>query len=165
MRDGRYARGESRTLGALALTERFVRQDPPSHREIEVLRAEIDAQLSHHPLYCAEPWRTPDRLGATTRNLAKIEIACHECPLNTLHGFVLTRGSVEASVQLFRENPLAKRREIAGLSRDRGDIILAGALTVLGVLDRLGIDSLTSPRRACARVCSSSTSGMTCPIR
>ncbi|SVB50039.1 uncharacterized protein METZ01_LOCUS202893, partial [marine metagenome] len=59
--DGRYARGESRTLGALTLTERFVRQDPPSHREIEVLRAEIDAQLSHHPLYCAEPWRTPDR--------------------------------------------------------------------------------------------------------
>ena len=104
-------------------------------------------------------------LGGTIRNLAKIEIACHECPLNTLHGFVLTRGSVEASVQLFRENPLAKRREIAGLSRDRGDIILAGALTVLGVLDRLGIDSLTSPRRACARVCSSSTSGMTCPIR
>ena len=44
---------------------------------------------------------------------------------------------------MFRENPLAKRREIAGLSRDRGDIILAGALTVLGVLDRLGIDSLT----------------------
>jgi exopolyphosphatase/pppGpp-phosphohydrolase len=49
VRDGRYARGESRTLGALAQTERFVRQDPPSHREVEALRAEIDAQLSTSP--------------------------------------------------------------------------------------------------------------------
>ena len=143
VRDGRYARGESRTLGALALTERFVRQDPPSHREIEALRAEIDAQLSTIPCIAQNRGGPLIGLGGTIRNLAKIEIACHECPLNTLHGFVLTRGSVEASVQLFRENPLAKRREIAGLSRDRGDIILAGALTVLGVLDRLGIDSLT----------------------
>lgn len=143
VRDGRYAGGESRTLGALALTERFVRQDPPSNREIDALRAEIDAQLSTIPFIAQSRGEPLVGLGGTIRNLAKIESACLESPLNTLHGFVLTRRSIEASVELFRLHPLARRREIAGLSRDRGDIILAGALTVLSVLERLGIDALT----------------------
>ncbi|HCL31742.1 MAG TPA: Ppx/GppA family phosphatase, partial [Candidatus Latescibacteria bacterium] len=30
----------------MALTERFVRKDPPSNRDIDALRVEIDAQLS-----------------------------------------------------------------------------------------------------------------------
>lgn len=109
VRDRRYARGESGTLGALALTERYVHQDPPSHREVEALRAEIDAQLSTIPCIAQNCGGPLIGLGGTIRNLAKIEIACHECPFNTLHGFVLTTGPVEASVQLFREITLAKR--------------------------------------------------------
>jgi exopolyphosphatase/guanosine-5'-triphosphate,3'-diphosphate pyrophosphatase len=44
---------------------------------------------------------------------------------------------------LFCKLSLGERRKIEGLSEDRGDIILAGALTVLGVFERLDIDGLT----------------------
>ena len=44
---------------------------------------------------------------------------------------------------MFCKLSLEEQRKIEGLSGDRGDIILAGALTVLGVFERLDIDSLT----------------------
>jgi exopolyphosphatase/guanosine-5'-triphosphate,3'-diphosphate pyrophosphatase len=143
MRQGRYVRGESRTLGALALTERFVHHDPPTGRDLKALRAEIEAQLSTIPNLADIRGTRLVGLGGTIRNLAKIESERQNSPLNTLHGFVLTRHSIESSVTLFREQPLARRQKIPGLSEDRGDIILAGALTVLGVLERLDVDELT----------------------
>lgn len=140
---GRYDKGESRTLGALALTERFVRKDPASKKDVEALRQEIDAQLSTIPWINDKSTDPLVGLGGTIRNLAKIETVRHASPLNTLHGFLLTRASVEASVDMFRSLPLAKRQKIDGMSSDRADIILAGALVVLGVFDRLGVDEMT----------------------
>jgi len=143
VRETRYISGESRTLGSLALTERFVRKDPASRKEVEALRGEIDAQLSTIPFLTENRGKPLVGLGGTIRNLGKIESIRQQSPLNTLHGFVLTRDSIEASVEMFRELPLARRQKIPGLSEDRGDIILAGALTVLGVLERLDTDALT----------------------
>ena len=143
VRETRYVRGESRTLGSLALTERFVRKDPPSRKEVEALRAEIDAQLSTIDWLAANHGKRLVGLGGTIRNLAKIETVRQQSPMHTLHGFVLTRSSIEASVELFCQLPLSRRQKIPGLSEDRGDIILAGALTVLGVLERLHTDTLT----------------------
>jgi exopolyphosphatase/guanosine-5'-triphosphate,3'-diphosphate pyrophosphatase len=136
-------RGESRTLGALALTERFVRKDPASRKEVHALRDEIAEQLSSIDFVASNTGAPLVGLGGTIRNLAKIETVQQESPLNTLHGFVLSRQSIEASVERFVELPLAKRRNIPGLSEDRGDIILAGALTVLGVPEQLKVDELT----------------------
>ena len=130
-------------LGSLALTERFVRKEPASRKDVEALRGEIDAQLSTIPFLTENRGKPLVGLGGTIRNLGKIESIRQQSPLNTLHGFVLTRDSIEASVEMFRELPLARRQKIPGLSEDRGDIILAGALTVLGVLERLDTDALT----------------------
>jgi exopolyphosphatase/guanosine-5'-triphosphate,3'-diphosphate pyrophosphatase len=143
VREGRYVRSESRTLGALALAERFVRKDPASRKEVHALRDEIAEQLSIIDFVASNTGAPLVGLGGTIRNLAKIETVQQESPLNTLHGFVLSRQSIEASVERFVELPLAKRRNIPGLSEDRGDIILAGALTVLGVPEQLKVDELT----------------------
>lgn len=142
IRDGRSVRGESRTLGALALTERFIRKDPPAGKDVRALRAEIALQLSTIPWIAEQKGAALVGLGGTIRNLAKLETVRQASPLKTLHGFILTRASIETSVELFRKLPLSKRQRLEGLSPDRADIILAGALTVLGVLEKLGIDEL-----------------------
>jgi exopolyphosphatase/guanosine-5'-triphosphate,3'-diphosphate pyrophosphatase len=36
--------------------------------------------------------------------------------------------------------PLAKRREVAGLEPKRADVIVAGGIIALAVLDRLGVN-------------------------
>ncbi len=142
VQDQRFERGQSLTLGALALTERFVHSDPVKLPEFEAVRAEIERQLDQVAWFKKASGPLIG-LGGTIRNLAKIEAARQSYPLNTLHGFKLSQASVAESVDLFRELPLAEREKIPGLKRDRADIILPGAMVILTIMDRLQIDSLT----------------------
>ncbi|MBT4100796.1 MAG: Ppx/GppA family phosphatase [Gemmatimonadetes bacterium] len=143
IQSGRSEVGSSLTLGSLALTERFVSKDPVSAKQVKSLEQEISRQL--HTIPWIDTVRDSDLvgLGGTIRNLAKIETMRQKSPLNTLHGFLLTRDSLDASIDSFIELPLAKRQRIDGLSPDRADIILAGALVVRGVFETLGVDQLT----------------------
>jgi exopolyphosphatase/guanosine-5'-triphosphate,3'-diphosphate pyrophosphatase len=109
VRERRFYHGQSLPLGALALTERFVRSDPIKRAEVEAIQAEIEQRLSKIS------WLKKQKgplvgLGGTIRNLARIEAARQNYPLNTLHGFTLSRVSVEQSIELFRELPLNKRQ-------------------------------------------------------
>ncbi len=138
----RFQRGQSFTLGALALTERFVHSDPISQADFEAVQAEIERQLSKARWLKSKNGPLVG-LGGTIRNLAKIEAARRNYPLNTLHGFRLQRTSIEESINLFRELPLPEREKISGLKKDRADIILSGAMTLLAILTRLDADELT----------------------
>lgn len=142
VRHRRFYRGQSVTLGALALTEQFIENDPPTEAECEAIQAEIEQQLDKIA------WLKSKRgplvgLGGTIRNMAKIEAARQNYPLNTLHGFSLGRASIEESIAQFRELPLDRRRKISGLKSDRADIILPGAMVLLTVMKRLGVEQLT----------------------
>jgi exopolyphosphatase / guanosine-5'-triphosphate,3'-diphosphate pyrophosphatase len=138
----RFARGCSMSLGALALTERFVRHDPATPAEIKALQKEIAGQLT------AVSWLQPHDgllvgLGGAIRNLARIEAARQNYPLNTLHGFRLSRDAIAQSIDQFCQLPLAERQKISGLSADRADIILAGALVIQAIMEYLAFDQLT----------------------
>ena len=141
--DGRFGRGVSRTLGALALAERFPLSETPKRAELRALEAEIEHQLD------SIDWLEQVRgtalvgIGGTIRNLAKIEAERQANPLHTLHGFTLTRASVEESIDEFRRLTLRERRNIPGLSADRADIILQGTLVLRTVMDGLEFDSVT----------------------
>lgn len=138
-----FRRGEALTLGALALSERFVHSDPPRPGELAALQQEIGRQLD------SLSWLKPRRgftlvgLGGTIRNLARIEATRVRYPLETLHGFTLSAESVAESIDLLRRLPLASRRQIAGLNEDRADIILAGALVIEAIMRRLECSALT----------------------
>jgi exopolyphosphatase/guanosine-5'-triphosphate,3'-diphosphate pyrophosphatase len=131
------------TLGALALTERFVRSDPIAQAEHDAVWAEIQRQLDEVPwlrALDADEWLIG--LGGTIRNLARIEGKRQDYPLDTLHGFRLGRDSLERSIELFRELPLEEREDISGLKSDRADIILPGALVLLAVMERFDVDEV-----------------------
>jgi exopolyphosphatase/guanosine-5'-triphosphate,3'-diphosphate pyrophosphatase len=81
-------------------------------------------------------------LGGTIRNLALIEANRQNYPLNTQHGFRLSRESVETSIIYFKTHTLPERQELSGLSADRADIILPGALVLREVMDRLEVPEL-----------------------
>jgi exopolyphosphatase/guanosine-5'-triphosphate,3'-diphosphate pyrophosphatase len=137
-----FVRGASLPLGTLTLTERFISHDPISIKEYEKINCEISRQLD------SISW-LPDKveqplvgLGGTIRNLALIEANRQNYPLFTQHGFILKRGSVLKSIRIFRDLPLEERQNIPGLSSDRADIILPGAMVLLAVMDRLETKSL-----------------------
>lgn len=139
-----FRRGGSLPLGALTLTEKFVEEDPPSAETCAAIQAEIERRLDELPWFgpLAEGAQLVG-LGGTIRNLAKIEAKRQGYPLNTLHGFSLSQDSVAESVAQFRDLPLSRRRKISGLSSDRADIILPGALVLLAMMKHAEAEAIT----------------------
>ena len=142
VRGRRFVRGQALTLGALALTERFVESDPIAKTELQAVQNEINRQLD------GVTWLPDERgpivgLGGTIRNLAKVEAARCNFPLPNIGGFELSAHSLDQTIAQLSELPLAQRRKIAGLSGDRADIILPGALVIRAILERLNQDELT----------------------
>jgi exopolyphosphatase/guanosine-5'-triphosphate,3'-diphosphate pyrophosphatase len=142
VRGRRYVRGQSAPLGALALTDRFIKHDPIGDGEFKAVRNEIERQLDKFDWLAGVAPQLVG-LGGTIRNMARIEAERQEYPLSTLHGFELTLASVEESIRLFRTLPLNKRLKMSGLRSDRADIILPGALVIAAIMERLKVDRLT----------------------
>ncbi len=138
----KFIQGASLPLGSLALTEEFIRQDPITQKEYKTVKKEILSQLKKIPWLPDKTGQSLIGLGGTIRNLALIEASRQKYPLFTQHGFTLKRSSVEESIQQFRELDLFERMQIPGLSSDRADIILQGALVLLTVMEYLEIENL-----------------------
>ncbi|MGD8405894.1 MAG: Ppx/GppA phosphatase family protein, partial [Anaerolineales bacterium] len=138
----RFQQGVSLTLGALALTERFVSHDPVTKDEYTAIQAEIERQLNTVKWLKKQDGEPLVGLGGTIRNLAQIQAEDDDYPLFTLHGYVLKRKSVEESVRLFRKLPVDERKNIPGLTPDRADIILPGAMTLLEVMKRMDVEEI-----------------------
>lgn len=146
VQDHRFRRAVSHPLGALALTEQFVITDPISSAELTAVSQTIAQYLDSTPwLNKAKPnsGRQLVGLGGTIRNLAKMDAVRQNYPLNTLHGYRLSRAALAENVRLLSTLPLEERRRLPGLNSDRADIILPGALVVQGVMARLQVDELT----------------------
>ena len=146
VRDRRFKQGQAFPLGALALTERFVSNPdaPIKPAELTAVRAEIQTHLN------TLAWLNPLSgeqmlvgLGGTLRNLASMAAARQQYPLNTLHGFRLTRAHLDESIELLATQPLRKRQKFAGLSSDRADIILPGALVIQAIMACVGAETVT----------------------
>ena len=138
----RFKEGQALTLGALALTERFVHSDPIKRSEVRAIESEIARQLDS-VLWLDSEQGSLVGLGGTIRNLAKIEAARYGYPLQSINGFVLQRTALDDIIRTLSETPLSKRRHIPGLARDRADIILPGALVLRAIMERLQAPELT----------------------
>jgi exopolyphosphatase/guanosine-5'-triphosphate,3'-diphosphate pyrophosphatase len=122
------------------LTDRFVRHDPISDSEYAEIEKEIRRQIEIVP---KGKGKLPlSGLGGTIRNLATVEAERMDYPLETLHGFSLTKKELQKTIRELKRLPLAKRERIEGLNPDRADIILAGAIVVREVMERLGVKEM-----------------------
>jgi exopolyphosphatase / guanosine-5'-triphosphate,3'-diphosphate pyrophosphatase len=142
---GKFVRGQALTLGSLALSERFIQNDPITKKEVKKIQKEIESQLD------SLEWLKQSEgllvgLGGTIRNLAQIEASRVGYPLQRIGGFRLTRAVIDALVELLVTLPVAQRQQMRGLKSDRADIILAGALVLQAVMHRYQFpDLLISP--------------------
>jgi exopolyphosphatase/guanosine-5'-triphosphate,3'-diphosphate pyrophosphatase len=120
-------------LGALRLTHRFLRHDPPRPRALRALRREIGDRLGE-VLPSAAPGEVIVGLGGTVRALASVALGCDRPRRDERLGLVLTQSDVSAIRQRLEPLSLRKRRRVPGLKPERADIILAGAMVVEDVM-------------------------------
>ena len=125
-------------IGAVGLTDRFIRSDPPAPDELEAMRTEIRASLQPHVsefLACGWNFVTATSGTAMTIGIALSHILP---PASTTVSFA----QLKELVSQLAAFTIAERQTIAGIPAQRADIIVAGAVVLEEVMSALRIESL-----------------------
>jgi exopolyphosphatase/guanosine-5'-triphosphate,3'-diphosphate pyrophosphatase len=125
-------------LGALRISDRFLKSDPPHKQEIRRLEGFAVKTLARAGI----PELSEDEVligtGGTIRNLGKIDARLRGYPITRLHGYVLTLGRVRALNEIFCGRRSSARTGIPGLNSSRTDSITGGGLLTEAVLEQVG---------------------------
>lgn len=126
-------------IGAVRLTERHLRSDPPLPHEVAALERTVDDALRSLPR-----WRSDAVVGiaGTVTTLATVKLALGDYDTERVNGSSLSAVEVQGMANQFAGLPLAERRLLVGLEPARADVILAGTLIVNALLARLGAGEL-----------------------
>jgi len=139
-RPGHVEERFSVNVGAARFTERFGLDGVVSDDTLAEARHAIAtdlAQLDGRP--------RPDALvgmGGALTNLAAVRHELAEYDPDVIHGTVLDRTEIDRQIELYRTRTGAERETIVGLQPARAKVILAGALIVRTVLEKLQCDAL-----------------------
>ena len=124
-------------LGAVRVTERFVRSDPLRPKHWKAMKAEIDGSIRATIRQAAHRAEIMVGSGGTFTALAHMSKWQREGRHGSVQGYVLTAAEVIHLLDRLREAPLEARRQMQGLSADRADIIVAGATVISRLVKRL----------------------------
>jgi exopolyphosphatase/guanosine-5'-triphosphate,3'-diphosphate pyrophosphatase len=129
-------------LGAVRVTRRFLRHDPPAEPEIAALRRHARDQFQSLRLASGAAGRLV-ALGGTVRTLARVHLRAGHGRRTTIHGLSLDRAQVSALALRLSALPLRRRRRVTGLKAERADIIVAGAIVLEELMGLGGFTTLT----------------------
>ena len=125
-------------LGAVGLTDRFIRSDPPAPAELDAIRSEI--RVSFRPAVSDIREHSWDEATATSGTATTLGAALNHVwpPAST----TVTVEQLKRLNQKLASLSLAERRTIDGIPSQRADIIVAGGIVLEEVMSALGIESL-----------------------
>ncbi len=124
-------------IGSVALTKRFVREDPPSREELARVQREIKRELSS-----LKPF--PGRLfglGGTITTLSMLNLGLKEFIRERIHMSRMSKKELEALIS--RINSLDRSGRLSmGIPEGRVDYLGIGGLILLGVMDATGANEV-----------------------
>ncbi|SDD62444.1 exopolyphosphatase / guanosine-5'-triphosphate,3'-diphosphate pyrophosphatase [Rhodococcus tukisamuensis] len=130
-------------LGAGRLTRDWLSADPPGKRRIAVLRDWLDAELVE-PAKVLRAAGTPDRVVGTSktfRSLARLTGAAPSAAGPRVRR-TLTSSGLRQLIAFISRMTTADRAELEGVSADRSQQIVAGALIAEASMRALSVDEL-----------------------
>jgi exopolyphosphatase / guanosine-5'-triphosphate,3'-diphosphate pyrophosphatase len=139
--DGQVDERFSVPVGAVRFTEDFGLGGAVASERIGEARAAIASELDR-----LDGRPSPEALvgmGGAVTNMAAVKHGLATYDPDVVRGTVLDRAELDRQIEQYRSQDAEARRSIVGLQPKRADVILAGALIVVTVLDKLGVDSLT----------------------
>lgn len=127
-RNRRPLRQWSLPLGAMRLTDRFLKGDPPKSGEISRLQTHVAETLADAAVGELRPDEAVVGTGGSVRALAKVRRAAHVYPIPRLHGYQLLASDIEGLADQLADRTASRRRNTPGLSPERAMSIVGGAL-------------------------------------
>lgn len=130
-------------LGAVYLTERYLRHDPPLHDELNDVRVTVRNSLSviDSMLSLDRPAGLIGTAGTITTFAAMDQGLEHYDPAK-INNYILTRDALDRMVLQLASMPVSERRGIRGLEPGREDIILTGGVIAQEIVHRYGYESI-----------------------
>jgi exopolyphosphatase/guanosine-5'-triphosphate,3'-diphosphate pyrophosphatase len=129
-------------VGSVRLTERHVHHDPPTAAELDAARADAAAAFASIPADAiagdAGDARAPVGIAGTMTTLAAVAMTMETYDGARVHGHVMDVAELARVVAHLASLPLAERRTLPGLEPKRADVIVAGGIVALALLERLG---------------------------
>ncbi len=130
-------------LGAVYLTDRYLKNDPPVRAEMEQLRRAVKDSLDkHRDMMEPGPGKAFIGTAGTITTLAAMDLSLSEYDPRKINGHTLSREAVDELVRRLAASTLKERRSIPGLEHGREDIILAGAVVAQEIMERSGFPSM-----------------------
>ncbi|OAI40524.1 hypothetical protein AYO38_05830 [bacterium SCGC AG-212-C10] len=129
---------QSVPLGAIYATERYLKGDPPSARDIRALRKAVGQAITFD-----QKLPVLFGVGGAVRNIARIVRARRSYPLRRLHGLEVTPRELRRVITSLVAVPSEGRRKLPGVTAGRADILPAAAIVLDEVLIRSGATALT----------------------
>lgn len=122
-------RSISLPMGAVRMTERFLKTDPPTDAEYEDARRRAERQIAVVHGFPRQPLQLAG-IGGTVVNAASVALGGS----GEIHGTELSERQVDHVARLLRSMPLVDRRRVPGLETARADIILGGIAILQALL-------------------------------
>lgn len=128
-------------LGAVRITENYLKSDPVTPDEVQAALAQIDKEFAEagvngHPTQLVGMGGTVTSMGAVKHKMVKYDP-------DVIQGSTLTRADIQEQIAEYSRRTIEQRKELPGLQPKRADVILAGACILDTITRRLGADSLT----------------------
>jgi exopolyphosphatase/guanosine-5'-triphosphate,3'-diphosphate pyrophosphatase len=135
--------GESVNIGAVRMTERYLKSDPVTDDEFWECEDIINQSIEH---LC--PWRkslpakmksepTLVAVAGTAVTLAMLQESMTSYDREALDGMILTQGDVHRLVEELKWRTIIERQAMTGMEVKRADVLLAGALIFWRVMEVL----------------------------
>jgi len=126
-------------LGAVTLSEKYFHNDPPTSDEMEALKGEIANTLSKVAPQFSGHCRFAGTAGTVTTLAAIDQVMTHYDP-DKINRCKISRPRIAQILENLSRLPKEKRRNIPGLEAGREDIIIAGTVILLQLMDFFGYD-------------------------
>lgn len=138
----RSVQGWTLELGALRMTGRFLGGDPPRPAEVQRVVDFTRNALESAGVPVMQAGETLVGTGGTIRNLAKVHRAQRKYPIPRLHGYTMDRRGVADITAKLSTSKASRLSAMRGLTADRVDSIVGGALVTDTIMEVVGATHL-----------------------
>ncbi|HHV06689.1 MAG TPA: Ppx/GppA family phosphatase [Firmicutes bacterium] len=130
-------------LGAVHLTEKYLRSDPPAAAEWDEMVNHIELQLHPELLPLREKASAAVAVGGTATTVAAMLLKLVPYDGEKVQGYFVPDSRLHNLIKSVSLLPLDKRRQLPGLQPERADIILAGVAILSSALKIIDLPGFT----------------------
>ena len=132
-------------LGAVRITENYLKSDPVTPEEVKTAISQIDKEFAEAGV-AGRP-KLLVGMGGTVTSMGAVKHKMIKYDPDVIQGSKLLKKDIEDQIAEYSKRTIEQRKELLGLQPKRADVILAGACILKVITDRLCTEELTISER------------------